>query len=166
MPYRIVPFKNGYRLQLLSNPQHIFSYKPMKYEDVVKQMQAIEIRKRGGFCPYCGGISKEEIMKQKPSAYRSMLLSKYGYTKNKKNNDRLATWRAEKWVNLNALLDKNQILPCGKKYKGQTDATVCRPLVYIDEKTPKPLAKELTKSQLRKAIKMKNQGLRINWSKL
>jgi hypothetical protein len=36
----------------------------------------------------------------------------------------------------------------------------------ISEKTPKPLAKDLTKKQIEKAIKIKKQGQRILWSKL
>jgi len=113
-------------------------------------------------------MKKEDIMKYKPSAYRSMLLSKYGYSKptTKKNKNDLQRWTDEKWVNLNALLYNNQILPCGQKYKGQTTPTVCRPRKKINNKTPKPLAEELTKQQIRKAINKKKKGERIIWSQL
>lgn len=45
MPYIIKRWKNGYRLVLLSDPAHYFSYHPMTYDNVIKQMKAIEIRK-------------------------------------------------------------------------------------------------------------------------
>ena len=159
MPYKIVPFKNGYRLVMLKNPSHMFSKYPMTYGDVVKQMQAIEMHKHN-----IGGISKQEILKQKPSAYRSMQLSKYGYSEGK-NKGKLKTWIDEKWLNLNALL-QNQELPCGKKYKGQTDKTVCRPKFKIEKSTPTPLAYQLTREQIMKAINLKNDGHRINWKNL
>jgi hypothetical protein len=111
-----------------------------------------------------GGISKEEILKQRPSAYRSMQLSKYGYSKGK-NKGNLKKWINEKWLNLNALLE-NQELPCGKKYKGQTDKTVCRPKFKIDESTATPLAYDLSPTHIRTAITEKNKGNRINWKKI
>ena len=61
---------------------------------------------------------------------------------------------------------KNQELPCGKKYKGQTDKTVCRPKFKIDESTAKPLAYQLSREQIMKAINLKNDGNRINWKKM
>lgn len=108
------------------------------------------------------------IRSYKPSAYRSMLLSKYGYSKptTKKNKKDLMRWTEEEWINLNAWLYKNQILPCGKKYKGQTTPTICRPIYKISENTPSPLAFELTPLQIKKAIKMKEKGLRINWKNI
>jgi hypothetical protein len=123
-------------------------------------MQAIEMHKHN----IKGGISKDEILKQKPSAYRSMQLSKYGYSDGK-NKGKLKRWIDEKWLNLNALL-VNQELPCGKKYKGQTDKTVCRPKFKIEKSTPTPLAYQLTRNQIMKAINLKNDGHRINWKKL
>lgn len=47
MPYEIKPWKNGYRLVLLDDPFHYFSYHPMSYKNVIKQMRAIEMRKHG-----------------------------------------------------------------------------------------------------------------------
>ena len=107
-------------------------------------------------------------MSDKPSAYTSMRLSKLGLTKptTKKNKGALIRWTKEKWINLNALKDENIILPCGRKYKGQTEPTVCRPSKKISEKTPKPLAKNLTSKQIQKAIKIKKKGKRISWKDL
>jgi hypothetical protein len=99
---------------------------------------------------------------EKPSAYRSMRMGK----SNSKNKGGLKRWIDEKWLNLNALKDKNIELPCGTKYKGQTEPTVCRPKKKINNKTAKPLAKELSKKQIEKAIEIKKKGQRIIWSKI
>lgn len=100
----------------------------------------------------------------KPSAYRSMHLAKQGKTKNK--DGMLKKWVAEKWLNLNALADKGIEIPCGQKYKGQTEPTVCRPKKKVDSTTPKPLANNLTKAQIAKAINIKKKGERIEWKKI
>ena len=113
-------------------------------------------------------MDKDYIFKNyKPSAYRSMILSKYGFSKpiTKSNKGALKRWSDEEWINLNALLHLNKIMPCGKKYKGQIDKTVCRPMYKINDKTPKPLALELSKKDIEDAIKRKNKGERINWVK-
>lgn len=112
-------------------------------------------------------MKKSDIMKFKPSAYRSMLLSQYGYSKptTKANKGALQRWKDEEWLNLNALL-QGEYLPCGKKYKGQKEPTVCRPRRKINEKTPKPLAEQLTKTQIKKAISKKKKGERIIWKDL
>jgi hypothetical protein len=111
----------------------------------------------------------KQIMKQKPSAYRSMQIARlrgYSGNNNNKNKNDLNRWILEKWVNLNALI-KGYNLPCGKKYPGQTTPTVCRPSIKIDEKkTPTPLASNLTNKQIQKAIKIKQTGKRINWKDL
>jgi len=112
----------------------------------------------------------KQIMKQKPSAYRSMHIARLrGETSNKtnknKNENDLQKWILEKWVNLNALI-KGYNLPCGKKYPGQTTPTVCRPSIKIDNKTPTPLSGELTNKQIKKAIKIKQSGKRITWKEL
>jgi len=104
----------------------------------------------------------------KPSAYRSMQLGKLGLSKpaTKANKGALLRWTKEEWVNLNALKDKNIKLPCGTKYKGQKEPTVCRPSKKVNERTPKPLAKDLTKKQIEKAIEIKTKGKRVEWKKL
>lgn len=110
---------------------------------------------------------KEAVKKMKPSAYRSMLMSKLGITpKNKRNKKELIDWTKEQWLNLNALVAVASEMPCGKKYKGQTDKTVCRPKNKINDKTSTPLAYDLTKKQIRKAINLKNKGERIDWKKI
>lgn len=110
----------------------------------------------------------KKVRSQKPSAYKSMRLSQLGLSKptTAENKGALKRWTEEEWLNLNALIDKNLELPCGHRYKGQKEPTVCRPKKKVSEKTPKPLAKELTKTQIKKAIKIKTQGKRIDWSDL
>jgi hypothetical protein len=112
--------------------------------------------------------TKQQVKAQKPSAYKSMALSKLGLSKpvNKSNKGALLRWSGEKWLNLNALKDKGIEIPCGQKYKGQTEPTVCRPKKKVNQKTPKPLAKDLTTKQIEASIKIKKTGKRIDWSKL
>jgi hypothetical protein len=109
-----------------------------------------------------------DIINEKPSAYRSMKLAKMGLTKptTKDTKGNLQKWTNEKWLNLNALLDKKTEIPCGTKYKGQIEPTVCRPKKKVDKKTPTPLAYDLTKDQIKKAIKLKIDGKRVNWKQL
>jgi len=108
------------------------------------------------------------IASQKPSAYRSMKLAEKRLTKpiTQANRGALLNWGRELWLNLNALRDLDIKLPCGTKYKGQTEPTVCRPSIRINDKTSKPLASELTDKQITKAIAIKKKMQRINWSKL
>lgn len=117
---------------------------------------------------------REAVKKMAPSAYKSMLMGKLGMTKKdpQKTKD-LLRWgsptEGERWINLTAkLTDPDKILPCGKKGKKQKELglpSVCRPSVKVSSKTPK-LANEYSKEQIEKAIKLKQQGLRILWSLL
>ena len=115
----------------------------------------------------------EAVFKMKPSAYRSMLMGKLGLTKSsKKSRASLYRWgdpkKGEKWINLTALLTDGQVLPCGKKGSIQKQLglpSVCRPRVKVNEKTPS-LANEFTKKQIRKAIKIKQEGRVIRWNLL
>jgi hypothetical protein len=104
----------------------------------------------------------------KPSAYRSMMLVKQN--KNKTENTGLRRWTQEKWRNLTPIsLGDDKFYPCGKKSKQQEQLnlpSVCRPSKRISSKTTKPLANEITRSQLKKAIDIKKQGKIISWSKL
>jgi len=106
----------------------------------------------------------------KPSAYRSMQLASLGLSKptNKDNKGALLRWTKENWVNLNALKDMGIYIRCGKKYPGQTDPTVCRPRYKISNKTPSPLADDLSKEQIEIAISIKKKKgkNRINWKDL
>ena len=106
--------------------------------------------------------------KEKHSAYRSMKLAAEGKSKptTKENKGALKRWTEEQWLNLNALVDIGKELPCGTKYKGQKEPTVCRPKKKVSEKTPKPLAKDVSKKQVRKAVEIKKKGLNIKWSEL
>jgi hypothetical protein len=108
----------------------------------------------------------KKVLKEKPSAYRSMRMSKLGLTeKTPEKTKSLKRWKNEEWKNLNSLL-VGLDLPCGQKYKGQKDKTVCRPKKKVNKNTPQPLAYDLSVTQIKKAIKQKNEGKRINWSKL
>jgi len=102
---------------------------------------------------------KEAVLASKPSAYRSMQLAKLGLSKptNKDNKGALIRWTKENWVNLNALKDMGIYIPCGKKYKGQTEPTVCR---------PRKESGNITKKKIEKAIEIKKKGQRINWKDL
>jgi hypothetical protein len=115
----------------------------------------------------------EAVMKMKPSAYRSMLMGKLGLTKkSKKGRASLCRWgnqkKGEKWINLTALLTDKKVLPCGKKGERQKELgwpSVCRPSVRVNAKTP-TLAREFSKAQIKKAIKIKQEGKVIRWNLL
>ena len=116
--------------------------------------------------------SKEKILKSKPSAYRSMRMSQAGLAKptTKQNEGDLINWNLSKWENLTAkLTDGDKFYACGNKGKKQKELglpSVCRPSIRINKKTPSPLADELTKKQILKAIDIKKQGKRIDWTSL
>lgn len=116
-----------------------------------------------------------KIKKMKPSAYRSMLLGKYGLTNStpQKKKD-LLRWgsptKGEKWLNLTpygeGLVKSIKDSPaCGSRHEKQKGKSVCRPLIKINKKTPE-IATTYTKAQIKKAIEIKNKGNTINWKKL
>jgi hypothetical protein len=118
----------------------------------------------------------EAVKKMKSSAYRSMLMGKLGMTKStpKKKQD-LLRWgsptKGEQWINLTStfITDKDKEYACGTKGKKQKQKglpSVCRPKKKVNKNTPQPLAYDLSETQIKKAIKIKNKGKRINWSKL
>ena len=115
---------------------------------------------------------KDAVKNMKPSAYRSMLMGKLGMTTSTpaKKKD-LLRWgsptKGEEWLNLTALLTDKKELPCGTKGKIQKEKglpSVCRPSKKVSEKTPKPLASQLSNKQIEKAISLKKLGNRIDWS--
>jgi len=113
-------------------------------------------------------VASGNVLNQKPSAYRSMKLAKLGLTKptTKLNKGKLIDWTNEKWQNLTARLTDGEFYDCGtkgKKQKKQDLPSVCRPSIKVNDKTPKPLAHEIDNKTIKKAIKMKQQGQRINW---
>lgn len=112
----------------------------------------------------------ERVKKMKPSAYKSMRMGKLGLTKTTPEKKKfLKNWGKEKWVNLSARVYDNKKLPCGQKGKRQQELnipSVCRPSIKVNNKTPKPLSKDISNAQVKKAINIKKQGKRINWSKL
>lgn len=113
-------------------------------------------------------MNKKELDKMKPSAYKSMWLAKEGKGKGE-NKGKLKLWIEEEWLNLNSLYKKGKEIPCGQKYKGQKEPTVCRPKYdksNNEHDTPRPLAYDLTKKKVEKAISIKKQGKRIDWKKL
>jgi hypothetical protein len=110
------------------------------------------------------------IANEKPSAYRSMKLSKLGLSKptTKDNRGALLDWTRERWQNLTALLTDDAFYECGTKGKKQKELglpSVCRPTIRINDKTPK-LAQEFTEKQIRQAIEIKKKMQRINWAEL
>jgi len=114
---------------------------------------------------------KQAVKDMKPSAYRSMLMGKLGMTEKtpKKTKDLLRWNKLEHWLNLSALITDKKELPCGtkgKKQKEQNIPSICRPKYKINDKTPTPLAYDLTEKQIKKAIKKKNKGERIKWNEI
>lgn len=115
--------------------------------------------------------TKKEVKNEKHSAYRSMKLASLGLSKptTKENKGALKRWTNEEWINLTARLTDKKQLPCGtqgKKQKEKKLPSVCRPKYKVNEKTPKPLAGKVSDSQIKKAIKIKQKGENIKWSKL
>jgi hypothetical protein len=113
-----------------------------------------------------------KVLNERPSAYRSMKLSQLGLSKptTLKNIGKLMDWRNEMWENLTAkLTDGDKFYNCGNKGKNQIQLglpSVCRPSKRINKSTPQPLSDELTNAQIKKAIKIKQKGQRINWMDL
>jgi hypothetical protein len=113
----------------------------------------------------------KRIKKMKPSAYKSMMLGKVGLSKTtpQKKKD-LIRWKNEKWENLTAkITDGDKFYACGQKGKKQIKKnmpSVCRASVKINNKTPKPLSKDVSNKQIKKAVEIKKKGKRIDWSKL
>lgn len=111
---------------------------------------------------------------KKHSAYKSMqLVKKYkdlGGRISGKAKGGTTRWNEEKWKNLTPyaignVKDIKKSPACGVKGKQGNNKSICRPTVKVSSKTPK-LAQAYTKSQIKKAQTIKNNGKRINWSKL
>lgn len=122
------------------------------------------------FCFFLLYMDKEKVLKMKPSAYKSMMLSRFGLSKStpEKKKD-LIRWKNEKWQNLTARITDNEFKACGAKGKKQKKLnlpSICRASVVISKKTPKPLAKNVSDRQIKKAINIKKKGKRIDWKKL
>jgi hypothetical protein len=111
-----------------------------------------------------GGINEPH------SAYKSMRNVKNKKPSEIKNKGKLKVWMDEKWENLTAkITDGDKFYNCGTKGKKQKKAglpSVCRPSKRINNKTPKPLANELSKKQIIDAVNIKKQGKRIKWKEL
>jgi len=108
------------------------------------------------------------------SAYKSMfIMQTYEELGGKVISDKkskLNNWLKENWKNLTGVaLGKTKLKDapvCGNKDKNQgKNKTICRPTKKINNKTTS-LASEFTQKQLKKALKIKNEGKRIDWSKL
>lgn len=116
-------------------------------------------------------MNKQEVLKMKPSAYRSMMLGKLGLSKTtpEKKKD-LLRWKNEKWENLTAkITDGDKFYACGLKGKKQIKLnlpSVCRPSVKINDKTPKTLSGNISKQKIKKAINIKKKGKMIKWNEL
>ncbi len=109
------------------------------------------------------------------SAYKSMQLIKTykilgGRIDESNAKDGTNRWRSEKWKNLSPVaLDLTSIKkapPCGVKHINQgNNKSICRPTIKVNSKTPK-LAQSFSKTEIKKALELKNKGKRIKWSKL
>ncbi len=112
-------------------------------------------------------MNRSEIDKMKPSAYKSARLAKLNNTK---ETGGLRNWFDEKWRNLTPkLLGDNKFYDCGTQSKQQREEelpSVCRPTVRVNSKTARPMAQQITRKQLKKAVEIKKMGDRIDWSKL
>jgi len=107
----------------------------------------------------------KQKFKKFPSAYASMWIVKeyksrggtYDSASDKKGT---TEWRRENWVNLTPYAEgKGGKLShaCGEKGKSQSGPSVCR---------PKAAASKYTKTQIQRAVEMKKDGKRIDWSAL
>ena len=98
-----------------------------------------------------------------------MKLSAEGKSKptTKENKGALKRWTEEEWINLTAKLTDKKELPCGTKGKKQgKKPSVCRPKYKVNEKTPKPLAGQVSPQKIKKAIAIKKKGDYIKWNEL
>jgi len=112
---------------------------------------------------------------KKHSAYRSMaIIKKYkelgGKIEGTKKTGSTGRWLNEKWKNLTpvamGLTSINDAPKCGTKHPKQgKNKSICRPTVNKGKKTPK-LAQAYSKAEIKKAQKLKNLGLRVEWQKL
>jgi hypothetical protein len=121
--------------------------------------------------------AKKEVTAKykKHSAYRSMMIvKKYkdlgGKVDESKAKGGTNKWLKEKWKNLTpvalGLTSIANAPKCGVKHPKQgNNKSICRPTVKKGKDTPK-LAKSYTKAEIKKAQKLKNLGLRIDWSEL
>jgi hypothetical protein len=131
--------------------------------------------------------AKKEVYSdyKKPSAYRSMaLVKKYqslggrlrnagALVKPSKTKGTTQTWLKEKWKNLtpyatNEIKKINDLPVCGTRTKKQIKEklpSICRPTKKVNSKTVK-LAQDYTKKQIKKALKIKVNRKRIDWSEL
>jgi len=118
-----------------------------------------------------GKTAGSNILKEKPSAYRSMKLGQLGLTKptTKENKGALINWTREKWQNLTARVTDGKFYDCGTKGKKQIEQdlpSVCRPSIKVNDKTPKPLSDKVTNKIIKKAIRINKKGESINWKDL
>lgn len=114
----------------------------------------------------------------KNSAYKSLfMIAKYkelgGKIDEKKSNKGTDIWLKEKWKNLtpyasNEIKKINDLPVCGERTKKQIKSklpSICRPTKKVNKNTPK-LAQEFSKSQIKKALKIKVNKKRIDWNEL
>lgn len=122
--------------------------------------------------------AKAEVDKdfKKHSAYKSMQLVKTykalgGRIDESKAKGGTDKWLREKWLNLSpyaegSIKDISKSPACGTKGKNQKGPSICRPSKKVNSKTAKPLVKDLSKSQVKKAYDIKRKGGRITWKTL
>ena len=121
--------------------------------------------------------AKAEVDKdfRKHSAYKSMALvkiyKKLGGRLSDSSSNGTGRWMKEKWLNLapyaeGSIKDISKSPACGTKGKKQKGPSICRASKKVNSKTPKPLVKDLSKSQVKKAYEIKRKGGRITWKNL
>lgn len=108
---------------------------------------------------------KVDAMYETHSAYKSaQLLKTYkemgGRIDESKSKGGLRRWFSASWLNLSPYAEglgtKTQF-KCGEKAKGQKGKSVCRPKKDVGK---------YTKTQIQKAVRLKNKGKVIDWSEL
>jgi hypothetical protein len=164
MSFKIVKFKNGFRLCKLKEPNKCFSNKPMTKKQVEKQMKAIAINENkiegsGKFKPLNEELYnkiKNEVYKRNPkhSLYRSALIQKIyqseggKYLNNKLPKMNIKKWFKQDWISLNDYL-RGEKISCGNSNTQEkyNEYPLCRPF---------EIAKKLSKNEIKEMIKEKN----------
>lgn len=162
MPYKIVKYKYGFRLCKLNEPNKCFSNKPMTKKQVIKQQKAIGISEhlKGYGIPNNKKLYDEiktKVYEDNPkhSLFRSALIQKLykeaggTYKDNNSSKMNIPKWFKQDWISLNDWL-RDEEVKCGNSNTKEkyNEYPLCR---------PKAIAEKLTKSEIKKMIKEKNE---------
>jgi hypothetical protein len=156
MPYTIRKNrgKDTYRVKVKTTGE-VLAFNTVRPESVVRAVQ----------------FSK--LLREKPSAYRSMKMSEVGLAKrtpkSRRRESDLLRWKREAWQNLTAKITDGRFYACGTQGPRQKKLglpSVCRPTKRINSKTPMPLGSAYSDAKIKKAIRKKIRGERIIWKEL